>query len=328
MGRRGRSLRRAVLAAALVGLVGVVGCDGAPPPPPPPLADPLPSLVQRLSAPDFAERERAHAELLVVAPARYADLEKARADAKDPEAQARLDSVLASPRVILRAAWLKAEADGKLDLALGERWFRLVDEEVEVGYVRLEAARDGGELVFTKEEYRSGTGRYHANFRTWCSPELVPLRFEAFLEIKDRRPTVEMKGTWEGGGIRAERAGRPELRLPWPAEGIPYEVFLNLAPLWARSGPPGREVAFADLLVDDERVAPYLARDEGPSGKGAGRRISFLQDLSDKAECTAVVGRFGELEALLWPNNHRAVRISADEGRKLRDRFSAPAPKP
>ncbi len=121
-----------------------------------------------------------------------------------------------------------------------------------------------------------------------------------------------------------------EVTLPWDdSQDFPYEVALPLTPLWVRSGSPGREILQGDIEFPDLEIKRLILRDEGSTP----RRASMRMEGEDKPRASSLFGKKGELETLLSIDNLRAVRISPEEGKQLRDglakeREAAHKPKP
>ncbi len=328
MGRRRRPFDPPVLALAF--LAGGCGDPASLPEPvrapvaaspaPPASGDPLQSLADQLGDNSFRKREEAEKALETLAPRRYADLERVRENARDPETQSRLDRILSSPRVILAAAWSKAEIQGTLGLALGERWFRMEDENLTVGYQRFGIARgESGRLSITVEvERASGGVRHHALVAYVCDAEFRPWSLKARVEPGDggdgQAAEFEGRRTEEGWEILKSLGGKTETeRIPWTSTEFPDEVVLALAPLWAQAGSPGREIRYRDIYFPTLELLPQLVRHEGPG------RVSFRHGGSDRPTEILTLGEDGEPREILWQNNLKLLRIPSEEGQALRD---------
>lgn len=336
MVRRGRRVRTPVLAAtALLGLLaGCTPASSAPPPSPPPPASAhsaLEILVHALGDASFEAREDAERRLTALAPRHYETLILLRDAATDLEIQARLDKILAAPRVIFAAAWVRAEADGVLDTALGESWFQVEHEEVPVGYQRLLAARATREgkpvLRFEMEFEGDFQGDYVHHLITYdCDADLNPLTVHAVTFPQWGEGLFTVHGVRQGDGwlLSASGVGKPpaESRLAWTDRDFPYEAAVPLLPLWVRLGKPGREVVQGDIEFPSMILKTLILRDEGEvHDTDRLRRVSMRSGDDDKPRASLLIGKDGRIAALLTSDNLKGTRVDAEKGRRLRAAF-------
>lgn len=258
------------------------------------------------------------------APGDYEAIALLREDVRDLEVQSRLDRILSCPRIIFSSAWAKAEREGTLETALGERFFRIEHEELPTGYERVSARRETREgrpvLVCTVEFEGAFGGDYsHTEIGYVCGEDLRPLSLWASLYPIRDKGFLTVAGTLGPGGWTLRCTGGEKasaVMLPWDdSHDFPYEVALPLTPLWVLSGAPGREILQGDIEFPSLEVKQLILRDEG----GTPRRASMRMEGEDKPRSSALLDKQGGLEILQSINNLRAVRISPEEGRRLKD---------
>ena len=175
------------------------------------------------------------------------------------------------------AAWLKAEAEGKLALVLGERWFRILDEEVEVGYLRLELKRGtkgdflnanawthGGlsaELATDRQVYAVGDSvfvRYRLTNTTRDSLALTfPSGQEYDLLLEGPRGQAWQ---WSEGKLFVQVV---KTQMLAPGDTFEFKTAVVLYEGWAR---PGDTYAFTGFLTVSPDASGGVARGDTEAG--------------------------------------------------------------
>ena len=302
MVRRRGSFRPPVLAALLLLLAGA--CTAAP--------DPLPPLLDRLGDKSFQERERADREIRALAPGRLRALAEAREKAEDLEVQSRLDAVLSCPRLVFADALVREGPEA----VRGEHWFRVEHEELPVGYRRLEILEH--EVVFETE------GRIQGDYalqrvRYELSENLVPRALQASLYPVWGQGLFKIEGALGPEGWTLKGKGKEETkdrRVAWTDRDFPLEMALAFLPLWARKGPLGREVVLRSLDLGPEFTKKgNILRDEGD-------RVTLRLEGEDKPFLTVFLGPDGRILSMVGSDNLRAVRITPEEGKRLRESYA------